>query len=96
MHNSYMKYQERYNQTAKGKFVRQKANSKTRGIDWQLSFEEWWSVWEKSGKWEQRGKKSQEYCMARKLDWGPYSLDNVFITTNRKNSQEGFFHKITT
>jgi hypothetical protein len=96
MNNSYAKYQQKYNSTPMGKFVRQKSNAKARGIDWELTFDQWWEIWEKSGKWEQRGTQAKDYCMARKFDWGPYAVGNVVITTVRKNSQEGFYHKITT
>lgn len=96
MNPNYEKYTKKYEKLPKGKFIRQRANARQRGVGWELTFEQWWDLWEKSGKWEQRGKRSKEYCMARKLDDGPYSLENVYITTNKKNSQEAFFHEITT
>jgi hypothetical protein len=43
-------------------------------------------MWQDSGKWEQRGRKQGQYCMARKGDVGPYSPDNVDIITIRQNS----------
>lgn len=90
----YEKYVKDYQKTPKGKFIRQKTNAKRRGIPWEMTFEEWWSIWEKSGKWEQRGQGPYNYCMSRKFDQGPYSVNNVTITTSRKNSQQAFFHKI--
>jgi hypothetical protein len=96
MNLNYVKYTSKYQKTPKGRFTTQRANALARGIEWQLTFDEWWELWEKSGKWDQRGRGPKHYCMARRLDVGPYSLDNVVITTNRRNNQEGFFHKITT
>lgn len=94
MNIQYEKYTKHYEKTAKGKFIRQRANAKRRGIDWELSFEEWWRIWEKSGKWEQRGVTSDSYVMSRILDHGPYKVGNVVIRTMKENSQEGLFHKI--
>ena len=69
-------------------FQSQKANAKTRGIEWKLTFDEWLNMWFDSGKWKERGQGSNQYCMARKGDTGPYSLDNVEIMTNKKNISE--------
>lgn len=88
----YEKYVKAWNQTPKGKFTRQKANAKQRNIAWELSFEQWWSIWEKSGKWEKRGTSAKSYCMARINDEGPYAVDNVKITTMQKNSQFNYSH----
>ncbi len=88
MSNYYEKYIKEYQKTPKGKFVRQKANARRCGIPWELSFEEWWKIWEDSGKWEERGKTSLDYVMARKLDAGGYSVDNVHIISSRKNSAD--------
>jgi hypothetical protein len=63
------------------KFKQQKASARRRGISFLLSFEQWWGIWEASGKWEQRGKSKGNYCMARYGDKGPYAVKNVFICT---------------
>lgn len=81
-------YQKIYNKTPMGAYIRQRSNARARGIDWEFTFETWWEVWEKSGKWEKRGKKATEYCMSRKFDWGPYSPSNVRIVTNSRNTKE--------
>ena len=80
-----------WNKSPKGKFNRQKNNAKRRGIEWLLTFEEWWKIWEDSGKWLQRGLGRDVYCMSRRKDTGPYSVENVFIqsgTNNRKDSKK--------
>lgn len=68
-------------------FARQKVTAIARGIDWQLNFWQWWSIWQQSGHWTSRGR-GNGYCMCRKGDQGPYSVDNVYIATNAKNIQD--------
>lgn len=77
-----------YTKTPKGRYVQQKQQSIARGISWEISFEEWWSLWELSGKWEQRGFAKGKYCMCRNGDVGPYSVDNVRIDTTDRNKSE--------
>jgi len=69
-------------------FARQKAMAKVRNIEWQLTFEEWWHIWEQSGKYEQRGRGAGKYCMSRIGDVGPYSVNNVVIKTIDDNNRE--------
>lgn len=79
-----------YTKIPKGAYIRQRANAVRRGIKWDISFEEWWNVWQQSGKWEERGREAHQYCMSRKNDNGPYSVENVKIVTMKENSQERF------
>lgn len=67
------------------KFRQQRWRAGARGIDWQLTFEEWGAIWEASGVFHLRGKKAGQYVMARRGDVGPYSRDNVFICTHAQN-----------
>lgn len=59
-----------------------------RNIPWEFSFYDWAELWYNSGKWEQRGRGYQQYCMARYNDTGPYAKDNVAIITTRENNLE--------
>jgi hypothetical protein len=68
-------------------FHHQRQNAKKRGIGWEFNLWEWWSIWQQSGKWSQRGR-GQGYVMCRKGDVGPYSIDNVFIAPARVNSSD--------
>lgn len=70
------------------RFNEQKRNAGVRDIGWELSFWQWWSIWQHSGKWSQRGR-GQGYMMCRKGDVGPYAIDNVFIATGCENSSQG-------
>jgi hypothetical protein len=61
-----------------------------RNIDWHLTFEEWLDIWIKSGKLDQRGKGQGKYCMARHFDLGPYSISNVSIIPDSKNTSDAW------
>ena len=60
-----------------------------RGIEWNITFPEWWRVWQESGKWERRGR-GKGYCMARHGDSGPYSVENVYICTIGQNFSDSY------
>ena len=70
-------------------YASQKCAAKKRGIDFNLTFEEWNHIWQVSGKWDERGRGSKKYCMARHRDIGPYSINNVSIITNHENLSYG-------
>lgn len=65
-----------------------KDSAKRRDIPFLLTFEDWWSVWDASGKWKERGLGSDQYCMARNGDAGAYEIGNVRICTGRENRAE--------
>jgi hypothetical protein len=69
-------------------YANSKSNAKSRGINFTLTFEEWYDVWQASGKWEERGKKKGQYVMSRKGDVGPYAIGNVFIQSMADNCRE--------
>ncbi len=77
---------------ARNRHRNQKHYAASRGIDFDLTFEQWWKVWQDSGHWRKRGPLPHQYCMARgttkRPDVGPYKLGNVRIITNRKNREE--------
>lgn len=73
--------------TPRGKFSIQKRKAKQRKIPWELSFEEWWSIWEQSGRWDERGP-NDGYVMCRDMDTGPYAVDNVRIDSASNNRRE--------
>lgn len=66
-------------------YASQRQNAAKRSIGWELNLWQWWSIWQQSGKWAQRGR-GQGYMMCRKGDLGPYAIDNVFIATGCENS----------
>ena len=76
--------------TPLGKFEHQRQQAKQRGIAWDLTFDEWWAIWQDSGKWELRGPRVGQYVMARRGDAGPYSRSNVFICTSTENRRQAY------
>lgn len=78
-------------QQIKNKYSCQKSKAKHRGIDFELTFEEWWNIWQQSGKWEQRGCRKGQYVMSRNNDTGPYAVGNVFIQLAQDNHSQIVF-----
>lgn len=69
-----------------------KKNAAQLGKVWNLSFKEWWAVWEASGKWDVRGYvRAFNPCMALIDSSKPYELGNVKITTVGKKIAAGRF-----
>ena len=68
-------------------FNNQKRTAGTRGIGWELTLWQWWSIWQKSGHWHERGR-GQGYAMCRLNDVGPYAVDNVYIATCAENIKD--------
>lgn len=67
------------------KFRQQRSSAKARGVEWLMTFEEWWGVWEASGRWSQRGHRDGQYVMGRHGDAGPYAVGNVSIILSNEN-----------
>lgn len=74
--------------TPEQKYSAQKASAKIRGIDWQLSFNDWYDWWQQTGHWEERGCRKGQYVMSRIGDCGPYSLNNIFCSTVEQNNSD--------
>lgn len=70
------------------KFHCQRNSAYTRGIDWFLTFDEWYAIWVESGHLQDRGAGVGKYCMSRIGDSGPYSTTNVFIQLWTKNTSD--------
>lgn len=81
------------NQDVKNKYNCHKGAAKRRGVGFTLTFEEWCHIWERSGKWEQRGRKKGQYVMSRIGDTGDYAIDNVFIQSSENNVIQANYNK---
>lgn len=68
-------------------FRAQRYMAARRGIGWELTFAQWWQIWQESGKYPQRGPSGHQYVMARKWDRGPYAEGNVEIQTAHENME---------
>lgn len=67
-------------------FLSQKNNAKAREIPWELTFWQWWTIWQESGKWAERGRAKDAYVMSRFRDAGAYAPGNIYIGTLAENS----------
>lgn len=66
-------------------FQAQRHQAKVRGIDWQLTFDEWLTWWGEDV--ERRGRGPADLQMQRFADAGPYALDNIKKGTPMQNSR---------
>jgi hypothetical protein len=73
-------------------FTNARSNAKRRGISWDLTFEEWASVWAASGKYAQRGRRHGEYQMDRRVSEIGYCIGNVQIIVGEKNRTKDMPH----
>ena len=72
----------------KTRYRQQRHNAFVRDIPFHLTFNEWLDIWLTSGKWEQRGWRKGQYCMARFGDIGAYEVGNVIICLAEENRAE--------
>lgn len=88
MHHTQLERSRKYRSTPKGIYNKQKCNAHERGVEFLLTFDQWWDIWAKSGHWAQRGNRKGRYCMCRHGDEGPYAKGNVYIGTWSANTAE--------
>jgi hypothetical protein len=79
-------YKKNWSKTPRAKYTTHRAQAKSRGVEFTLTFEEWCALWEPH--WSERGKKPGQYCMTRKNDAGNYSLGNVEVSPVAANLAE--------
>lgn len=70
--------------TVEGKYKAHKEGAIQRGIEFKLSFDEWWELWKPHWKDKLQG----EICMCRNGDKGAYEVGNVRIDTWQNNIRE--------
>lgn len=73
------------------KYYFQKRNSGYRGIEFKLSFPQWYKIWLDSGYLDKMGRG--KYVMGRYKDSGAYELGNVEIITASQNSKDARKYK---
>jgi hypothetical protein len=71
-------------------FQIQRCNAAARGVEWNLTLWQWWTAWQESGKWEQRGREKGQYVMSRIGDQGAYEVGNIRIILCSENITEGY------
>lgn len=73
--------------TARNRYTIHKNSAKSRGIDFNLTYEEWYNWWLSNGvdKNFPTDNGPNRPCMCRYGDTGPYSLDNIYFDTLSNN-----------
>ena len=84
-------YHRDYGHSPYGKFIYARKNALIRNIEWKLTFDEWWKIWQDSGHWEERG--ADGFVMCRKSDEGSYNIDNVYIAHHTVNNSDAMINK---
>lgn len=69
-------------------FFDQRHNAARRRVAFKFDFWTWKEWWQATGKWDQRGKGTGKYVMARIGDVGPYAPWNVKCITYEANLVE--------
>ncbi len=88
-----MGIKQRLDHKERHKYACHKSKAKQRGIAFNLTYEQWWDIWQQSGKWEQRGARKGCYVMSRYNDVGAYEIGNVFIQPHEENRREAMLGK---
>lgn len=73
----------------RGRYLQQKQNAKQRGIEFYLSFGQWFAIWALSGHMHERGRLKGRYVMGRIGDRGAYESGNVVILEAGQNVRDG-------
>ena len=68
---------------ARKAYDRQRYGARSRGIGWELTFEQWLEWW--GADIERRGRGRDDLQMCRDLDAGPYALGNIHKGTMHSN-----------
>lgn len=68
------------------RYKQHKRSAEKRGIEFRLTFDEWWELWEPY--YHLRGIGKGRMCMCRELDRGAYEVGNVRIDLVQNNGHE--------
>jgi hypothetical protein len=72
--------------TPREQYRMHRVSATTRGIPFNLTFNEWFHWWQTSGHYHERGKGRGQYVMGRKGDQGAYELGNIECVQAQENS----------
>lgn len=65
-------------------WMKHKAQAKFRSEPHELTFDEWESIWNHAGAWEQRGRSLDSLCLTRKNVQQAWSNENCEIITRQE------------
>jgi len=68
------------------KYNQHKYRAERRGISFELTFKQWWKIWQESGRLHERGHRQGQYVMARLFGRGPYKTGDVRIIPAKDNN----------
>ena len=68
------------------RYLQHKHAAKQRGVEFDLTFAEWWEIW--APHYHQRGRRPDQMQMCRTADEGAYRTGNVRIDTGAANRAE--------
>lgn len=67
------------------KYLRAKAQAKFRCEHWDLTWDQWWGLWDKSGKWLEKGSRADGYCMMQLDTQVGWTEDNCRIVPRQEH-----------
>lgn len=68
-----------FEHTPIARFIQHRNNVAKKNISWSLSLWDWWSIWNESGKYHDRGRTKDSYCMVLKKNADSYEVSSVEI-----------------
>ncbi len=68
------------------RYAQHKSSAKQRGVEFDMTFDEWWQIWQ--SRFEQRGRQAGKMQMCRAGDVGAYRSGNVRIASIEENRAE--------
>lgn len=75
------------------RYVQMRNNAKRYGIEFNLTWTQWWHLWQESGHWDGRGIGAG-YCMARIDTSKPIELGNVRIEDGITRASRNTFGRV--
>ncbi|HVY08018.1 MAG TPA: sigma factor-like helix-turn-helix DNA-binding protein [Burkholderiales bacterium] len=79
-----------FSQEQRQAYLQHRTNARrSQGIDWTLTLAQWVDIWERSGKWAERGQGPLKYGLARVDVAGAFSAENVRVARNHDSAMRG-------
>ena len=70
-------------------FIQQRNQARFRKEGWDnFTFEQWKKLWDDSGKYNERGRNVEDYCMTRLDNAAPWTFENVIVIQRKEHFQK--------